>query len=215
MSAETVIQRWDDDAVLINLDPPIVARVRARRSVWPALVLAVFTGLTGAGLAISNDAPPSAAGRLDASERPPPIAVDAVGHKATRSSIPAETVAPSAGPSASVLATARVVHVTGHRSVIRIAGIAAPGVERVDVVVAPRGHPLGRAIARIDSAVSFPDSATGGSVAPWAVEVELPDAETDVRDGVVTVEIRWRGSSGQSGATAVLVVTLGDGRSAG
>lgn len=213
MHAETVIQRWDDDAVLIDLGGSDVARVQPSRSVWPALVLAVFTLLTGAGLAMSTHGSQSgdrATGPVIASATTPRTAGGATPATSPEPMSPAEPDGASVGPTA-----ARAGRTADGRWTIRVSGVAGLSVTSIDVRVLVMGMVVGQTTARIDPAVSLApvQGARAASVAPWSADFVFnwPRPIT-AGDAVATVEIRCTGESGPARDVAGLVVTLGDGR---
>ena len=220
MPHETVVQRWDDEAVLVDLGGPEVARVQPRPSIWPALLLAVFTLLTGAGLAMSTTAlrpGDHAVGPGAAS----PATSGAVGRRPRVGSpgpgTPAEIAGPPAGASAGpVVAEARAVRAGGHWT-IRVSGAAARGVTSIDVRVLVGGMVVGGGTGRLDPAASIDrvDGRSGGDGALWFADIPLASHRTMLGgDAVATVEVRWLAGPDRSGTAAGLVVTLGDGRAA-
>jgi hypothetical protein len=219
MPHETVVQRWDDDTVLVDLGGPEVAPVEPRPSVWPALALAVFTLLTGAGLAMSTQgsrpgdhgvrpAADSSATTSEANDRRPRAAPPGP-------PTPAELAGSFDGP---VAAQARAVRAADGHWAIRLSGIAARDVASIEVRVLVGGAVVGQAAGRIDPAVALDpvDGRPAGDIAPWSADIPLATKGTIAGgDAVATVEVQWSAGSERSGTVAGLVVTLGDGRAAG
>lgn len=218
---ETVVQRWDDEAVLVDLGGPEVARVQPRPSIWPALLLAVFTLLTGAGLAMSTTAPRPGDHTVGPGTASPAATPEAIGRRpglappepGTSAEMPGPPAGATAGP---VVAEARAVRASGHWT-IRVSGAAAGGVTSIDVRVLVGAMVVGGGTVKLDPAASLDrvDGRSGGDVAPWFADIPLASNRTmGGGDAVATVEVRWLAGPDRSGTAASLVVTLGDGRAA-
>jgi hypothetical protein len=219
MHAEMVIQRWEDDAVLIDLGAPVVARVEPRRSVWPALVLAGFTLLTGAGLATSTNGSGSG-GRATGPGATSATTTSRVagGAPGATSPEPLAPAAPDRTTVGSVAARARAVRTPDGHWTIRASGVADRDVTSIGVRVLVGGAVAGQAAGRLDPPVPLQlvDGRSAGDVAPWSVDIPLAaDGSAQAGDAVATVEVRWAGESGSSDDVAELVVRLGDGRAGG
>ena len=214
---EQPVELSGSEAILIDLWSFDTQPVRPDRSRWTALLLAVFTGLTCLGLTATAVVPrliDRAADRGDPS-RPPGPAVSA----ASGAPAPAVPVIgqPSIGMAGPVVATAHLQ--TGRDGrVVRVTGAAAAPVGKIDVTLRLAGRSVARRGAALAAGAAIPamiGTAQVGIVS-WTVDLPLFErAISDRGDGRAIVEISWGPSSFGPGGSAVIVVTVGDGRSSG
>jgi hypothetical protein len=217
MDSERVVQRWDDETVLIDLGG--LTRVKPRRSLGPALVLAVFTLLTCAGLAMSGSGSRSA------------TASRAEQGAARASTSPAGRSGPDPGPPtsvgsmrvsdagrsrpASVAVGARAIRTSGGSWTLRLTGVADPAVGSIEVAVRIGAVVVATGVGRIDPPVTLAaaDGPSGPILAPWSAELAIaPDQDARTGDAVAIVDVRWLVGSRHDVGVTELVVSLGDGR---
>jgi hypothetical protein len=204
------------EAILIDLGSFDTQPVRPGRSRWTALFLAVFTGLTCLGLTATAVVPRLIDRAADRGEpsRPGPAVSAPKGAPAPAVPVVGQ---PSIGMTSLVVATA---HLQTGRSgrVVRVTGAAAALVGKIDVTLRLAGRSIARRDAALDAGAAIP--ATIGTaqvgVVAWAVDLPLSTrAMSDRGDGRAIVEISWGRSSLGPAGSAVIVVTVGDGRNSG
>jgi hypothetical protein len=205
------------EAILIDLGSFDTQPVRPDRSRWTALLLAMFTGLTCLGLTATAVVPrliDRAADRGEPSRPPGPAVSAPSGDPAPAVSVIGQASIGMTGP---VVATAHLQ--TGRDGrVVRVTGAAAALVGKIDVTLRLAGRSVARRGAELDAGAAIP--ATIGTaqvgIVSWKVDLPLSDpAMSDRGDGRALVEISWGPSSLGPAGSAVIVVTVGDGRSSG
>jgi hypothetical protein len=219
MNSDRIVQRWDDDVVLIDLGGSALTRIAPRRPAGPALVLAVFTMVTCAGLTLStNDSRVADGSAPDHPARDGAVSPGAISDSDPRpgSSATDSSMRSGLGPSGGGLvgAGARAIRGVDGALTIRVSGVAQPGVTAIDVRVRIGGSVVGFGAGRVDPTVAIgADGGFADELAPWSADIPLtsePSGGGD--DSVATVEVRWfTGADGSAGVRG-LVVTLGDGR---
>jgi hypothetical protein len=211
-----VIQPWDDEVVMIDLGGADLAGVESRRSVLPALALAVFTLLTGAGLAVSTNGSGTGDGAAQPGAMSATRSAPADRWPRASSAEPRTSPHPVGSTARPVAAGARAVLATDGHWLVRVSGVAATGVTAIEARVLVGRVVVGEGAVRIDPAVSLGPvgGAAAGDVAPWSADLRLAAGPMAPDDAVATVEIHWTAGSGRSDDVASLVLTLGDGRAA-
>lgn len=215
MATETGTDRetGSGEAVLIEFDVGRVKRLDRPSSPWTALVIGLFTALTGLGLGASVVLPRAIESeRSQLSEQPAQPAVALLTTPTGSVASADRRQPPRARP---VEATARIVTLADGRRIVRIAGQAAVTVRSLDVTLVLAGRTVAGATIAVASEATL-TAATGPSgvgAAPWSVDLALPALSTAaIRDAVATVEVGWPASPAGPAGAEVLVVTLGDGR---
>ena len=178
------------DTAPVVIDLPDTAPVRPRRSLWGALLLATFTGLTTLGLGVAAIQPPIIDRAQDRGQ--------------TEASPPNPSPAGSPAGEPVVAVARRLVSGRPGSAQLLVSGAARADIATVDVVVA-----VGR--DRIAGSVLL-GGGTRDEVAaqPWSAVLDIPSGPVPP-DAMATVSLRWITRDGEAG-TSALVVALGDGR---